>query len=412
MDVISRAFNDMFTSRRSADTGASSGWSSWSNFLGGSSSVTFGAVGYKQALTLSPVYNAVDMKSDALGMTPFGAFQKTDNGRETRHDHPVYWLLTQEPDGPDGVMTPYLWRKLIGTSLALRGNCLFKIINKSDGTVYLRYIPWDDVMDIRKVKDINGAPKHVYIVKGETLLPHEVLHYKNLSLDGVCGLSVLTYAALSMNIGIKVQEFSYANFDNKGVRQGVIETDAVLTDGKDKIRTAWRSAMQEKDPDRIVVLDGGLKFKPITVTPQEAQLIESGRFTIEDCARWFNVPLPKLKSLQQSTDNNIEQQSQDWVSDSVQPMVTAIEQEESRKLFTLAERKAGFYVEGNMNVLLRSNLKDRGDWYSKLVQMGIMTRNEAREKENMNKLDGLDEPLTPLNSTTKPGEADNNTDNE
>jgi HK97 family phage portal protein len=399
MNIVDRAFTDMFSSKRSADAGASTTEFDFWDITGNKGGKLTG-VNYKKAMKLSAVYNAVDMLSDSIGIVPFGVYQKTDKGRERRAAHPVDWLLNQDPDGESGYLNAFQWRKLIGTSLKLRGNCLFQIVTNYSGTMYVKYIPWDDVLDIR----LSDKGVLSYHIKGnKVLLSSEVLHYKGMSLDGIVGISVITYACINLNLGLEIQQFSYVNFLNKGVRTGVIESDNVLKDdgAKPKIKKAWSSAMQEKSPDRIVVLDDGLKFKPIMLTPQEAQIIESSRFSIEDIARWFNIPLHKIKSLAQSSNNNIEQQSEDYVADSIQPIVTMVEQEESKKLFTLKERKNGYCIKGNMNVLLRADTKSRAEWYSKLVNSGILTANEAREKEDYNSLDGGDVLRFPVNTQTQ-----------
>lgn len=388
-------------------------------------------VTYKSVLTLSAVWNAVDIISSAVGLVPFGVYEKIDGGGRTRlEDHEVDWMLNQEFDGPDGILTPYLARKILMTSLLLRGNTLFRIKTDGAGKQRNEYIPWDDVQDIRENTSGNGKKFYSYHIKGgEVLLSHEVLHFRAFSFDGVCGMSFIKFGALSMGIAIEVQNFSYANAQNKGTRQGVIETDKLIagpngpaaaprpvrpdaegvqveapvnTDGgKRAIVAGWRAAMQEKDADRVVVLDEGMKFKPIAITPQEAQLIEQGKFSIEDGARWLNIPVHKLKSLDRSTNNNIEHQSQEFLTDTVQPHVTNIEQEFTKKLLSETERKAKIYIKGNMDVLLRSDIKSRALYYSAMVNSGILTVNEVREKEEKNPKEGGDDLRFPVNTQTQ-----------
>jgi len=205
-------------------------------------------------------------------------------------------------------------------------------------------------------------------------------------------------------MALEVQNFSATNYENKGVRQGVVETDKVISKDSSKlaIAAAIKNAFSEKDATRVAVLDEGMKWKPITITPQELQIIEQSQFNIEDIARWFNIAPHKIKLLKQSTNNNIEQQSLDHVSDTIQPYITNFEQEYAKKLFTAKERIDGYYVRGNINVLLRADIKSRGEFISKMVTVGVMTRNEARANEDMNAgSDFLDEHLTPVNVFTE-----------
>jgi HK97 family phage portal protein len=356
----------------------------------------------KSALKLSAVYNAVDQISNDLAKIPFGVYRKRDGSRSRLSDHPVDRLLHY---GPNMYMTSFIERKMLGISLLLRGNALQKIIWGNDGyPAGLQFIDWDDVIDIKKV-DGDLA----YIIRGESkpLLSGDVIHFKWFTFNGIVGVSVITYAALNMGIAIDVQEFSATNFGNKGIRQAVIETEKTLGEKskgedvgpKQKIAMGIKAALGERSADRVVVLDDGMKYKPIAITPQEAQIIEQSRFSIEDIARWFNIAPHKIKSLQQATNNNIEQQSLDHVSDCIQPLVTNVEQEYTKKLISSSEIK-DTYIKGNVKVILRADMKSQAEAYSRGINFGWLTRNEVRALEDLDKIDGLDSPLTPVNTQT------------
>lgn len=393
---LNGAFSEMFSSqKRSVNTDNSY----FSGFGGIFSLGTSGTNGMKTttALKLSAVYNAVEQISNDIAKIPFSVYKKEGQNRTSQSNHPANKVISYEPNS---LMTTFIFRKTIAVSLLLRGNALAKITTDSTGNlVSTDFIEWEKVTDIR-IK--NG--ELIYIVNGyeQPLLSSEVLHFKNLSHNGIVGVSIITYAAQQLNLAIEVQTFSATNFENKGVRQGVVETDKVLTAGKPAIIASIKAAFSEKDATRVAVLDEGMKWKAITVTAQEAQIIEQARFSVEDIARWFNIAPHKIKALQQSTNNNIEQQSLDHVSDTIQPHITNFEQEYAKKLFTSKERSSGFYVRGNINVLLRADIQSRGEFISKMVTIGAMSRNEARRNEDMN--DGpefLNEFLTPVNVFTE-----------
>lgn len=124
------------------------------------------------------------------------------------------------------------------------------------------------------------------------------------------------------------------------------------------------------------------------------------RFGVEDIARWFNIALHKIKSMQASTNNNIEQQTIDYSTDTMLPHVTNFEQEFAKKLYTESEKRQGYFVKGNMNVLLRADSNSRANYYAKAINFGWATRNEVRSLEELNSLPGLDDPLTPANTLT------------
>lgn len=391
MNIIDRAFSDMFkTSKRSASSvGDSYFGGSFFSFINGESN----SVNYKQSLKLSAVYNAVDQISNDIAKLPFAVFERIDGNTKRLSGHQVDKLLS---GSPNAYMTPFIFKKLMAISVLLRGNALAKIIFDGSGNpISLEFINWDKLVDIKKVKG-----QLVYYVQGENpLLNSEVLHFKGFTFNGIVGVSVITYACVQLGLALEVQQFSVTNYENKAVRQGVIETDKQIPNGKQQIVAGFKTAMAEKSPDRVVVLDDGLKFKPITITPKELEIIEQQRFSIEDIARWFNIAPHKIKSLQQSTNNNIEQQSLDHVSDTIQPYVTNWEQEFAMKLLTEKEKQTRF-VKGNMNALLRSDIKSRAEYYYKASGGPWMTGNEVRELEDMNFLEGLDEPLRPANMQT------------
>lgn len=347
----------------------------------------------KTALTVAAVYNAVDQISNDIAKIPFSVNQKIGSNRKSQPNHPAHRIVSY---APNTLMTSFVFRKTMAISLLLRGNALaVKNYNSQGKIMSADYVDWTKVNNVRVV-----SGEILYDVQGfdRPLLASEVIHWKNFSHNGIVGVGAITYGAQQMGLAIDVQNFSSTNYTNKGVRQGVVETDKTISKGKAAIVAGIKAAFSEKDATRVAVLDEGMKWKPITITPQELQIIETQRFSIEEIARFFNIAPHKIKSLQQSTNNNIEQQSLDHVSDTIQPLITNIEQEFTRKLFTDKEIEAGYYIRGNINVLLRADIASRSQWITAMVYSGVMTRNEARQYEDMN--DGpelLNEHLTPTN---------------
>lgn len=395
---LNTAFSAMFapTSKRSVGKSSQSYFNEFFSLLS-PIGLNASAVNYRTSLKLSAVYNAVDQISNDIAKIPFNVYQRVGDKRTLLENHPANIIVSLEPNA---YMTSFVERKMMGVSLLLRGNALSIINSDTSGRpVSLTYVNWDLVTDIKLV---NGDL--VYFISGfpKGFLSSEVLHFKNFSHNGIVGVSVITYAAQQFNMALSVQEFSATNYENKGVRQGVIETDKqIKSESKRAIIAGYKNAMAEKSADRVTVLDEGMKFNPITITPQELQIIEQSKFNVEDIARWFNIALHKIKSMQSSTNNNIEQQTLDHVSDTIQPHVTNFEQEYSKKLLTRKERQTTSIV-GDMDILLRADIKSRAEWYTKMIFSGVWSRNEVRRKENMN--DGpamLDEYLTPVNVFTE-----------
>lgn len=395
--MLEGAFLEMSAAsqKRSASTSTSLLNEVFSFFGGASTTGKVSTANYKQSLKLSAVYDSVNQISSDVAKIPFGVFRKQGDSRLRMANHPVDFLISKEPNF---YMTSFIERKMVITSLLLRGNSLQIIKTGGNGSPSeLEFVNWDDLQDIRKVGD-----NLLYYIKGHR--PHlssEVIHIKMFTHNGIVGISPITYAAQQLNIAVEIQNFSATNFEAKGVRNGVIETDKIVKE-KAGIIQGWRNAMAEKSSDRIAVLDDGFKFKPINVTPQEAQIVEMSRFSIEDIARWFNMPLHKIKSMGNSTNNNIEQQTLDYAVGTIHPYITNLEQEYTKKLFTSTEKEADYYIKGNLNVLLRADIQSKAEYYMKAIQGRWMTSNEVRALEEMNPgPELLDEFLTPVNLYTE-----------
>ena len=140
-------------------------------------------------------------------------------------------------------------------------------------------------------------------------------------------------------------------------------------------------------------------FKPISISPEQAQFLSSRQFSNEEVARIFNVPPHLLKDLSKSSFNNIEMQSQEFVTYTLMPYITRIEQEMNLKLFRTNELGKTF-VEFNVNGLLRGDVKSRTEAYKTAITNGYMSINEVRQKENMNSIEGGDKHFMQMNMTT------------
>jgi len=150
--------------------------------------------------------------------------------------------------------------------------------------------------------------------------------------------------------------------------------------------------MNAESKFKVPMLDAGMKYKSISISPAEAQFIETNKNGVVEVCRWLNIAPHKLKDLSNGTYSNIQQQSIEHVQDSILPWIVRMEQELSRKIFSDKEKQT-LYVKFNEKSLLRGDLAARKDYMIALVDHGIMTRNEARSLEDMNPIEGLDEML-------------------
>ena len=159
------------------------------------------------------------------------------------------------------------------------------------------------------------------------------------------------------------------------------------------LKTAWDTAKNKlRDEDNnTLLLPADIEYKQLTIAPEDAQFLETRKFSRSEIAGIYNVPAHMVNDLEHATFSNISEQAIQFVRHTMMPWIVKYEQEYNRKLFTRAERAAGYYVKFNLNGLLRGTAKDRAELYSKAIRDGWMNRNEVRSLEEMNQADGLNE---------------------
>ncbi len=236
---------------------------------------------------------------------------------------------------------------------------------------------------------------------GATFLPPErMFHLHGLGFDGRVGYSVVSYAARSVGVGIAQDEYSGSFFGNNTQLSGVFELPGGLSDvAYERLKKDWED--RHKGPGnawRPAFLEDGMKWKNIGVPPEDAQLIESKQFSIEEIARWFNVKPHKIGHLLRATFSNIEHQAIESVTDTLIPWITRLEQEANYKLTSTNDRVS--YTKINVNALLRGDLKSRSEFYNSMLDRGVFSINEVRELEDLNPIPNGDLRLVPMNMQT------------
>lgn len=342
------------------------------------------------ALMLPAFYNGVDQLSNDIAKLPKAVFLKEGESRKKLTDHPLNYLISTEPNE---MMTAFDFWKLAVVLVILKGNCYVKVNRNSNGVEQSLVIQDNSDVVVKRLGD-----KLFYFIKGESHLSSDILHFKAFTLNGITGVSVIKWAA--HNLGIALDSYEYASdiYSDRGLGYGVIESEkGVDTAAKKLISDGFTRKMAEKNKFKVPVLDEGLKYKPITVTPAEAQFLETNKNAVNEIARWLNIAPHKLKDLTNANYSNIQAQSIEHVQDSLLPWTIRIELELNRKMFSREDSEIK-YVKFNEKVLLRGDSEARKNYLTQLVYAGIITRNEARALEDLDPIQGLDEPLTPVNS--------------
>ena len=218
------------------------------------------------------------------------------------------------------------------------------------------------------------------------------------SLDGVLGLSVFDLAFESFSLNIGLEEYCSRIFENDSTPRGILQTKQKLdADAKNNIRREWDAKMKGlENRGKIGILDYELEFKPIGMTNDVAQFLESRKFQREEVANWFNVPQHMAGNLERSTNNNIEQQSKEFIRDTLGPELAAIEEELDRDVLTEAEKDT-LYCEYKIEALQRGDFGDQTDNLSKQLETGQMNLNEVRRLKNLPPVEGGNEHWKPPN---------------
>lgn len=345
----------------------------------------------KKALTISAFYNGVNILANDVAKLPKAVFKKDGDNRNVYSDHPVNYLISKKPND---LMTAFDFWKVIVVLVVLKGNAFVHVKrHKASGDVEQLVL-----LDNGDVEVSKKEGKLFYNVKGnvEPLHGSDVLHFKVWTFDGIMGVSVVKFAARNLGVNLDSQDYISEVYKDRGIGYAVIETEMKVDKGqKTAIEDAISSKLAGGNKYRLPVLDSGFKYKSINVTPAEAQFLETNQYGVLEVARWLNIAPHKLKHLENSNFSNMYQQSIEHVQDSILPWLTSFELELETKLF--AERDGSVYVKFNEKALLRGDLESKRNYYSTMVFSGIMTRNEVRALEELNPLDGLDEPLTPVN---------------
>ena len=384
-------FNGLFRSRDKPKNRTAG--SNYSFFFGGTTSGK--PVNERSAMQMTAVYACVRILAEAVAGLPLHLYRyKADGGKEKATDHPLYLLLHDEPN-PE--MSSFVFRETLMTHLLLWGNAYAQIIHNGRGEVVALYPLMPNKMTVDR--DENGRLYYQYTRSKEEaatmpnatviLSPSEVLHIPGLGFDGLVGYSPIAMAKNTIGMAIACEEFGAKFFANGAAPSGVLEHPGTIKD-PGRVREAWQSQFSgSSNSGKVAVLEEGMKYTPISISPEQAQFLETRKFQINEIARIFRVPPHMVGDLEKSSFSNIEQQSLEFVKYTLDPWVIRWEQSLARSLFTESEKKEYFFkfsVEG----LLRGDYASRMSGYATARQNGWMSANDIRELENLDRIPAED----------------------
>ena len=363
--------------------------SAYSFFFGGSAAGK--RVNERSAMQMTAVYSCVRILAEAVAGLPLHLYRyKEDGGKEKALDHPLYLLLHDEPN-PE--MSSFVFRETLMTHLLLWGNAYAQIIRNGRGEVMALYPLMPDRMAVDR--DDKGQLYYEYttsaddapISKGSIvrLKPSDVLHIPGLGFDGLVGYSPIAMAKNAIGLAIATEEYGSKFFANGAQPSGVLEHPGTIKDPQ-RVRDSWMSQFGgSANSNKIAVLEEGLKYTPISISPEQAQFLETRKFQINEIARIFRVPPHMVGDLEKSSFSNIEQQSLEFVKYTLEPWLVRWEQSIQRTLFSADEKKR-YFVRFNVEGLLRGDYASRMNGYAVGRQNGWMSANDIRELENLDRI--------------------------
>jgi HK97 family phage portal protein len=392
--------------------------------VGNSSAI---AVSEHTAVTLSAVWACVRVIAESVAQLPLLVLERAGRGSQRlATEHPAYGLLTLEPNPRQSAFN---FMELMVACVVLWGNA-YAIIerDRSYNPIGLHWV------HPRNMQVLEYGGELYYQVSGESQVRSaaDVLHVAGLGFNGVTGRSVLSVMRENFALGLSAQRFG-TNFYENGANVGaVLETAGKIGDrpGTPKPTAAGPSqstlerlrAQFERhnsglgNSHRVLILEEGLTYKRIGLPPADAQFIETRKVQAEEIARGFRVPQHKIGILERSTNNNIEHQGLEFVTDTLNPWLVRFEQEFRRKLLR-EDQKGRFAIRFDTDALLRGDYTARANFYKSLWGLGVLSANDIADMEDRDHVEGGDTRYVPLNmvptdlirevllkNPTKPGE--------
>ena len=344
----------------------------WLTFGQNSSGQT---VNRNTSLNLSSFYGSVRNISEDIAKLPFYVYKVDQNGNKTKVPHIATTLLSKQPSS---VSIPFTFKQTLIEYALIEGNGYAYIEHDANAKPIALYVLDSEFVTPQLynnqlyyiIQDINTG------VRG-TFTQDEIFHIKGMG-DGYVGKSVVGYAAESIGKSLATQSYASGFFGNGATMTGTIEVPGVITDENmaKSIKEKFISSIKGNGTaNGVGLLANGAKFTKISVSPNEAQFIESQEFNVADIARWFRMPLSKLQS-GSTGSSNLEQLNIEYVTDCLMPWIVRFEQEVERKLFRSDEMES-LDAKFSVNLLMRGDSAAMSQFVTRMYMIGAYSANDA-----------------------------------
>lgn len=343
------------------------------------------------AMQISAVWACVRLLSETVASLPIHVYRKTPNGRVRDDEHWFNVLMKK----PNRYQTRIEFFETLMLNLALHGNAYCKKTVLAGRVRSLMPIMSAQV-ETRLLPD--GDVVHVYTNDDNTLvMAGESIWHVKLYGNGIIGKSPLAFGRNLLGIAQASEQAMTKIYQNGGKRSGVLSLDRLLNADQRKAIRENFAGLTTGDDSRLLVLEMGMKFDPISMSPQDIELLASRRFQIEEICRWFGVPSVLVNDTQGSTTwgSGIEQLVAGFYKLNLRPYLERLEASIQTHLWT--EEDDGYEIEFDFEGLLRSDLKSRLEGYRTAIAGSILTPNEVRQLEGWQGMPGGDSLLSQVN---------------
>lgn len=350
---------------------------------------------FSKVLQISTAWRCIDLIASNISTLPVFVYRNRLGGmRDLARGEPLYNLMH---DTPNPLMTAAeFWQSML-LSYLTRGNAYARLDRNGAGEVIAMYpispdqiTPYIDPDELTLSYLLHSMPTKP-LLKAEN-----VLHIKDAG-SGLMGMSRVSYMGASIYEAENSQKAAASLFANGDKPAGILTTDKILTtEQRNRMRKNFRDIAEGAD-GRLHILEANLKYEKTSMTPDDAQLLATRQFGVEEICRWFGVP-PVLVGHSNTTawGSGIEQIIDGFYKLTIRTIIKKVEQVLHARVLTAAQQTR-YTIEFELDALLRANAKDRFDIYSKAVQNGIYTRNECRQLENLPSVAGGDELTAQVN---------------
>lgn len=337
-------------------------------------------VGEYRAMSNLTVYACVRLLADTIASLPWQVFKRDKAGIPVELD-PQPRLLRQPYPGFD----LFQWKWMVVAALALRGNSFHLVLARDSNLWPISVMPLHpDMVHVERQPDVMRWMDPIYRIAGEIISPADIIHVRRFTMPGEPnGLSPIRQAAMAIGMGLATEEYGYRYFKDSANPSAVLETDQILEDDAvTRQQKAWIASHGGRR--RPAILSSGFKYKPISISPEESQFLETRKYQRGEIAMMFGIPPHMIGDTEKSTSwgTGIEQQSIGFLTYTLRPWLACIEQVFSDQL------PGGQFVRFDTDALLRGDIKTRYEAYKIALQSSWINPDEIRHKEELEPIPG------------------------